>query len=520
MSHGTVRRITAMALAGGLLASAARAEQVVWLNFGTLTDNTVKTDSKTYKEDGTELSTLKKGDRKGFTPTEFGQPNNDNRAALIQQVVDQVKADYAGYNVTFTTTQPASGTYTTINIITGKFPDQRFPFPNGTHVQITNVRPRATFVGGALDGYYVDLNDGKIYKPDGTDTGLKKADLKQLLSDSTLGIAQHIDPGNKDKNKGAWIFGGAYTGVGTPEQNIRQLGNTISHELAHLLGLVHEDGAAGTIMGPTTTGGGGNYGTDKSFGDKEKKKLDGVAAPKNVQQTPRTRDDKKGDTDQNGTSQPDPPTGNPDQDAAEQSKRLREILEEHYLEQPFPHEIAAIRHEPDDPPFTDMMMPNGTTAQYVLNFFPPGVNGVLLAAWIELDIMNVADVLGGSNDFRIYVDGLELPGALDGLDQRISDPELFGYAMGQRINLHLRDFLSHQQVMEALSDGQLVVVLLVQGATPGVSVDSIKGIVIDGGFAIPAVSPTGLGFMAAGLLAAVMLMRRRLMTRAHAAASR
>ena len=103
----------------------------------------------------------------------------------------------------------------------------------------------------------------------------------------------------------------------------------------------------------------------------------------------------------------------------------------------------------------------------------------MLGAWLDLDLLNVADVLGGANDFKVYVDGLELVGALDGLDQRINDPIFAGYAFGQRVTLFLDDYLTIAQIDSALADGVLEVTLEVNGATAFVSVDSLFALITE-----------------------------------------
>jgi len=151
--------------------------QIVWLNFEGQADLT---------HGGATW------DMPTFQPTDLGYANNDNRATLISEIVSAVEGHYAGLDLTVTTTQPTEGDYSTVHI------------------------------GG---------NDTPLYGGPGT----------------LFGQADHVDIDNRVKVDDAVVFsrefGSFYgTGMGEDADTVRdRIAVTITHELAHNLGLRHVD---------------------------------------------------------------------------------------------------------------------------------------------------------------------------------------------------------------------------------------------------------------------------------------
>ncbi len=144
-------------------------------------------------------------------------------------------------------------------------------------------------------------------------------------------------------------------------------------------------------------------------------------------------------------------------------------------------EVHAAEPEVDGP-HTDTFLSNGTVVPYSLDLGSAGILPELIDAHMMLAIAGVADTLGGAQDFRVFVDGFELHGALDGIDQRTSgEPDLDGYAFGEEISLFLPEFLTLAQIDAAMGDGVLTLELHVNGASAGVSVDWIYAAIADGG---------------------------------------
>lgn len=460
------------ALAGAAVSLAALAEQRVYLNFGSTTEAAAKTNQDIYNNAGTVILTLKKGPRLGFVPTDLGFPADADRAMLVQMIVDAVRADYTDggtpYNITFHTTPPAEP-YTTVNVVSGGFPNFNVPLPGGVTLHFDLALGRATFNGGALNGYYVNLTTGQLFRPN--DTQVPDARFPEFVAlgrpESVLGIAQHVDPGNKDANKQAWVFVGSHAAGSnnlTAEQRKAELINTISHELGHLCGLTHEDGTAADIMDGAYTG------TDKGFNDTCKKKLKAALAPKQPV-APRQRSAQSGDQDQGGKSKPVPSGSTaPDERAKDAAKSVRRVLVPNMADQIILPVFEPTIPDPSDPPGTDIPLPHGAVVSLPLLLEEPGLRSTLHGAYIEIDIMNLAD-LEGDPGTRLYVDGIEVPGAFDGIDQRV--PSLPGdYARLERVTFFLDDIFPRPVLDSIFADGMVNLTLVVGGATSGVILDS------------------------------------------------
>lgn len=132
-----------------------------------------------------------------FDVADLGYDAGENRQTVISSLLAEVLADYGDLDVSFTTTRPASGEYSTV------------------------------VIGG---------NDTLIYTGGGT----------------LFGRAQSVDIGNLVKNDVAVVFSGEFGNfymnqawppyqTDDPDQVARYLATTISHELGHNLGLRHVD---------------------------------------------------------------------------------------------------------------------------------------------------------------------------------------------------------------------------------------------------------------------------------------
>ncbi len=468
-------------------------EQVVYLDFGQIGVAVEKDDRELLNADLSTLGTLEKGAREGFDPEDLGFAPGTNRDAVIRQIVDQIRTtftteDGSPLNICFEGRLPNRLQFTTIAVIDGAAPPLDIssvePDPDGEVFYIAEGN-EFTVDAGAGAGFSVQIADGQMRRPDGSIVGGVLFPELQVVELDVLGAAQTLDLGNTDEQGKAWVFVGEHTGFGSPEANVRELANSICHELGHLLGLQHEDGLFGSLMGPS----GVNPGTVKLFSTASRRKLVEALSP--VSETfPfagagfRVREARVGDTDQHGVSEIGPLTGDPDTDAASVLRQARRLLQANadYAREPFQFPLSDLtQSSPSDGLFTDIALANGTTASYVLDLGEAGLMGTYVGARLELGLLNVADVLGGPDDFQVFIDGFELPGALDGLDQRLTAPEFAGYGEARTVTLYLDDFLSLSQINTILTDGILNVDLEVGGATSEVSVDTIAAIVTDNG---------------------------------------
>ena len=479
-----------------------RGAVIVFLDFGSATETATKQDQRLFNDDGVNHITLLKGARRGYAPMDLGYANNNDRAAHITALVDQIRMDYRTaanmpYNINFVTERPTEGDFSTVSVVAGTYPNFR-----------ANVGPvtatfdlgagRATINGGGLDGYYIRLTDGQVFRPNNMALeGLVLQEAPRLRPARTLGTAQRLDVRNRVATDGAWAFVGNHNaGMNnlSSDQRRTELGNTVSHELGHLLGLAHADGQNTTLMN-------GLYdGTDKGFGEREHRILAGVLAPKQPVQ-PRNRGAKSGDHDAHGSGKgPAPDPGAPEEEqAAFAFRSLRTATTAPLFDDiilPYSETYAT---DPEDGAYTDRLLSNGTVAEFFLTLDEPGVQAPLHAAWIEIEAMNIADTLGGPSDMKLFIDGFELPGAFDGVDQRggISDPA--GFAHTGVLKFFLDDYFSADSLNLMLADSELIMEILVNGESSGVSIDQVRLAVID----IPEPATAGL------LLMVCLMVRRR-----------
>jgi len=124
--------------------------------------------------------------------------------------------------------------------------------------------------------------------------------------------------------------------------------------------------------------------------------------------------------------------------------------------------------------------------------------------------MNIADTLGGANDMKLFLDGMEMTGAFDGIDQRgtVDDPS--GYAHSGVLKFFLDDYFSVDTLNLMLADSTLQMTMLVNGASSGVSIDQVRLVIVDapepGTLSIPTVSEWGLIILALLLLIAATII--------------
>lgn len=463
--------------------------QYVRIDFGEVSVPVTKTSNAVLREDGSTLMTLDKGARAGFDPQDLGYPMGTDRAGLIRSILATVHSDYMTadgehLDVCFDTTSQVD-THSTVSVVQGTYPDMvvanNVP---GVEMRVEAATARLALTSGAVSGYYVLLEDGRLRRPDDSLVpGVSFPEVKRIRVDA-FGSAQMLDKGNADKNKNAWVFVGEHTRSADPDENLRELANSISHEIAHLLGLEHADGETDSILGQLST-----YGDDKEFSDSAREKLAGLLPPGGVAvgglrgSGLRVRQAKIGDSDQFGTSAPGTLTGVLDTDAAAIMREARLLLEPQAThDRQFEFDLVDVTQaDAEDGLFTDIALSNGSTVTYSLDLLESGVDGNFVGAYVEIALLNVADVLGAASDFAVLVEGVEILGALDGVDQRITDPEFIDYACGERFTFFLQDHLTIPQIEAALADGVLDVSVEVRGATPYVVVDSVLAIVTDRG---------------------------------------
>jgi hypothetical protein len=480
------RRISARLLSAVVnlcIAASTQAAVTVFLDFGSATDTATKDDQRVMNRDGNELLRLEKGARLGFVPTDLGYANNNDRAALITAIVNQVQQDYrtaanGAYNISFVTEQPANGDFSRMSVVAGGFPNFSAPLTAESRIVFNAGAGRATFTGGGLDGWYVRTTDGQLFMPNNTAVnGKTLPEITRLRPARTLGIAS-LDPGNRRANDRGWTFVGPHGNGGglnlNSDQRRTELANTISHEIGHLLGLDHRDGTALTLMD------GAYDGTDKGFGAPEHRILAGPLALKQPVQ-PRNRGFSYGDSDAYGSGKgPEPGGGAPPEDQAEWAfKTTRSLLTSVIADDVILPYSETYPTDSADGSYTDRHLSNGTIADFMLPVSEPGLEAPFYAGWIEIDAMNIADTLGGLNDMKLFLDGIEMAGAFDGVDQRgtIDDPS--GFAHSDVFKFFLDDYFSIGQLNGMLADSALNLTMEVYGESSGVSIDQVRLFIVD-----------------------------------------
>ena len=462
--------------------------QHVFLDFGEAGIVAPKANTDVFGADGRVIMTLDKGPRAGFDPEDLGYSPGADRAALIQEVFDQVVADYSSidgqdFDIRISLTPPDVAAFTTVSVVEGTYPDMLVPnVPPGSELRVEASFNRMSLNGGSTSGFFILLEDGRLRRPDTTVVeGVSFPEFKRIKVNA-FGAAQQVDKGNFDKGKTAWVFVGEHDRSGAPEENLAELANSVSHELAHMVGIEHRDGNSDSIMGELES-----YGSNKQFSNTSRDKIVEVLPPcegtSGTTSGLTSRNASIGDDDQYGTSEIGTLTGVPEEDAAAIFRRARSLLVTHIThDASFEYPLADITSsDPGDGAFTDVPLTNGTTATYSLDLTSSGITGAYVSGRIDIDVLNVADVLGGPDDLRLFVDGIEFLGAFDGVDQRLSDPDFAGYARSDRITFDLEDYLNLADIEAVLADGVLDVTLEVEGDTPFIAVDTIQAVVTDRG---------------------------------------
>lgn len=454
----------------------------VFLDFGSATETATKDDQRLFDEDGNNHLTLLKGARRGYAPMDLGYANNNDRAAQITAIVDQIRADYMSanntpYNINFVTQRPAQGDFSTVTVVAGAYPNFRANVGPFT-ATFDHAAGRGTINGGDFDGFYIRLSDGQLFRPnDVAVPNVKLGDATRLTPTRVLGESQRVDLRNRVANDQAWAFVGSHIVGGnnlTSDQRRTELANTLSHELGHLFGLAHEDGTAASLMN-------GNYnGTNKAFTTRSHRVLAGVLAPK-MPVEPRRRDAKMGDSDAHGSGKgPAPDAGaSLDEQATYAFKSFRSVLATPAADDVILPYDEVYATDPADGLYTDQLLPNGTIAEFPLTLDQAGLELPLYSAWIEMETMNIADTLGGLNDMKMFVDGLEVPGAFDGFDQRGTPDDPAGYAHSGSIRFFLDDYFDPATLNFMLADSTLNVSLQVNGESSGVSIDHVILSIVD-----------------------------------------
>lgn len=266
-------------------------EQSIYLDFGGLDEQgqeriLLSGDELLYGSDGLPfVKLLVRNPRRGFTPTELDPTLDDaKRQTYIDEIVAQVRADFqsqAGeqFDVEICVEEPRVPVYSTIQVVEGSHPDLSpvRDLPDGARIETEldpktgNYRLRVFHASQPWHLYTIDLVDGQMRDPDGNKTSYVFPEFTRLNL-AALGVSQQLDTGNLDEGGKAWVFVEAHRRGGlSAHGRLRELANSISHEVAHLLGLEHTDGNPDSILGPLL-----RFGTDKSFAPPASDKLAGT----------------------------------------------------------------------------------------------------------------------------------------------------------------------------------------------------------------------------------------------------
>lgn len=152
----------------------------------------------------------------GFSASDLGFAPEQTQA-VIEQIVQELQAKFAAYDIFFTTDLPTSGDFTTL------------------------------FVGGDNDMLLDISGASPLLRRQHPGASIGLGDLFDLGGDSLLGFAGSPDVGNFDRNDVSVIFSGEFDdffGAASLEERLDHLVVTLAHELGHNLGLRHVDDTA------------------------------------------------------------------------------------------------------------------------------------------------------------------------------------------------------------------------------------------------------------------------------------
>lgn len=368
------------------LASAAPANQIVFIDFD---GESPKGDKKLFDptDKTKKFATLKEGAGMPFDVTKIGFAAADANA-VKDAIVNQVKAD--------------------------------FPAATGLNFKNSKDHNLADFAGQKVT--VLDVVSGKDMIMVEVEIGGAK---HTITRGGVGGISEKIDTENMDKMDAGWILADPHNLFADKNKNRIEVGNTISHELGHLLGLEHKHGSAGSIMGPDTDGADRDF--KKGETDVLKKAMCYEAPMEKQQKSKRLR---WGDFDFGGAAdrwKPETPIYASATDA-EKLKTAGDMVD--YMSAPdvrfkqFAAEWALT--EPDDALGTDQLL-SGQLVRLPLPsnmFMSPGL---ARSIFFEIGHYNLVDEPGNPSDdlqitLLVYEQGssspisMPLPNFLEGLD--------------------------------------------------------------------------------------------------------